>query len=93
MKLNIHVVADLLLPAPTPTILQIEAAEIAGVQTLENPIVLVAPVKVMLAPAAVPPPLVVSMAVAPPSSTGPVSVKVPPAVRYVPFRVVLVVPM
>ena len=43
-------------------------------------IVLVAPVKVMLAPAGVPPALVVSMVVAPPSSTGPVSVNAPPAV-------------
>jgi len=43
MKLNIHVVADLLLPAPTPTILQIEAAEVAGAQTLENPVVMIGP--------------------------------------------------
>ena len=36
MRLNIHVVAELALPAPTPTTLQIEAADLGGAQALEE---------------------------------------------------------
>ena len=43
MKLNIHVIADLAVPAPTPTTMQIEVPEIAGAQTVENPIVMITP--------------------------------------------------
>ena len=36
MRLNIHVVADLLLPAPAPTTLQVEAAVLDGAQAVEE---------------------------------------------------------
>ena len=43
MKLSVHIVADLLLPEDTPTTLQIEAAQIAGVQSVEAPVFTVTP--------------------------------------------------
>ncbi len=43
MKLSIHVVADLVVPVPTPTTLQIEAAEVAGAQAVESPTLTVTP--------------------------------------------------
>ncbi len=43
MKLSIHAVADLVLPEDTPTTLQIEAAQIAGVQNVEGPVFTVTP--------------------------------------------------
>ncbi len=43
LKLSVHVIADLVLPVPTPTTLQIEAAQVAGVQAVESPALTVAP--------------------------------------------------
>ena len=43
MRLSIHVIADLALPAPTPTTLQIEAAHLEGTQTLERSALSVTP--------------------------------------------------
>jgi transglutaminase-like putative cysteine protease len=43
LKLSVHVIADLVLPVPTPTTLQIEAAQVAGAQAVASPTLTVTP--------------------------------------------------
>jgi len=43
LKLNIHVIADLILLEATPTTMQIEAAELAGAQTVEKSVLTITP--------------------------------------------------